>query len=113
MANKSWRNNPVFVSLTMITLVSVGITAIGTLTGAYDASHTSQVELDVVDNRVTTNSVESECRHLLVMIDLVESAIWQMKQAGDESQRLNEKERQLTNLNARYNELHCASVLKR
>lgn len=112
MANgKSWRDNPMFVSLTMIAAVSVGLTAIGTITGAYDAGHTSQAELDVIVNRVTNNSIESECRHLVIMISLAENAIWQMEQANDRSQRLVEKSRQLRNLRSRYDELHCASAL--
>jgi hypothetical protein len=98
-------------TLTILALIAGGITAIGTISGAYDAGHTSQTELDVVVSAMNEISLESKCRALNIQISLVESAIWQMDQVEGSSQRLVEKRRELRRLQAQYNEAHCATVL--
>jgi hypothetical protein len=111
MPEKSWKDNHMFVSLAMITLVAGSITAIGTISGAYDAGHTSEAELKVVQNAVEEYAVAANCNALSIQISLAEQAIWQMEQAGDNSQRLLEKRRELRDMLAKYRKLECATKI--
>lgn len=107
------KGSPIMTSMGLVALVATALTGIGTITGVYDSAHTSQTELDVVISTVAEYSVQSTCQSLRIQISLVEQAIWQMDQAGDNSQRLVDKRRELRDLLAQYNDLNCASVLAR
>lgn len=109
--NKSWKDNHMFVSLSMIILVGGGLTAIGTMSGMYDAAHTSDAELRLVQNRVDATELSSKCRALNIQISLADNAIWQMEQAENQGQRLVEKRRELRRLQSQFDDAHCASVL--
>ena len=107
------KGSPIMTSMALVAIIASALTGIGTITGVYDAAHTTQVELDVVNATVTEYSVQSTCQSLRIQISLVEQAIWQMEQAGDDSQRLVDKESELRDLLSRYRTLNCASVLAR
>lgn len=108
---KNWRNNPMFVSAAMITVVIGGISAISNLSGMYDSQHTSELELGVVRDIALRNSADGECRYLDLRILLIEDSIWDLEQESVPSQRLAEKQRELRNLTIRFNELRCAAIL--
>ena len=108
---RAWRNNHVFISLSLVGVLSAGVAAIGSLSGAYDSGHTSQEELEVVIAQVTQYSLQSKCRSLDIQISLAENAIWQMVQASDSSRRLVEKKRDLKNLQDQYEVARCSTVL--
>ena len=105
------KESPVITSLTIVAIVAASLTGLGTITGWYDASHTTQVELTEVEEKVDSYSVQSKCQALRIQVTLVEQAIWQMEQTTNNSQRLVDKKRELRDLLARYSKLNCATVL--
>ena len=113
MGFKEKMENPMTASLAMIVLVSGGLTAIGTITGVYDDSHTSAAELKVVSDKMEETDLKATCSTLSIQISLAEQSIWQMNQAEDHSQRLIELQRALRNMLLHFDDLHCSSVLQR
>lgn len=111
MSDKTWKENPVVVSLLMITVVAGGLTGLGTITGSYDRAHTSAAELQVVQNKIDETELSSKCRALSIQISLADSSIWQMEQSENPGRRLIEVKRELRKLQAQYDDAHCASVL--
>jgi hypothetical protein len=111
MPDKNWKDNHMFVSLSMMILVGAGLTTIGTVSGMYDAAHTSAAELKIVQNKVDATELSSKCRALSIQISLADSAIWQMEQSANPGRRLTEKKRELRKLQSQYDDAHCASVL--
>ena len=97
-------------SLSMIALVSAGLVGLGTITGAYDASHTSEAELSVVQSQVYTIKVQSQCSTLEIKISIVENQIFQMEVSGQNTSRLVEKKRELQKMEQKYAKLECASL---
>jgi len=108
--------NPVFTSLTIIAIIAAAITGLGTITGAYDASHTSEAELvvshPVQQSQVDAVKVLSVCSTLDIRIAMVEEQIYQMEVSGTNSPRLVEKKRDLRKMEQQYRTLNCASLLK-
>lgn len=104
--------HPVIASLATIAVVASGLTGTAQITGWYDAQHTSQAELQVVDDKVDRNTALAKCSRLDIKISLVENAIWQMEQSSQNSQRLVEKRRELKKLEEQYRELKCAIILQ-
>lgn len=104
--------NPVISSIAAIGLIAASLTGLGTITGAYDASHTSEAELQVVQLQVDAIKVQSVCSTLDIRIALVEEQIYQMEISGQNSPRLVEKKRELSKMDQQYRRFNCASLLK-
>jgi len=115
--------HPMIASFTMIAIIAGGLTGVGTITGWYGLAHTTQDELQALDmkhvtlinaNRLALDQgiLQSRCQSLRIEISLAESTIWQMEQAGDDSQRLVERRRELRDLLSKYNSLSCATILR-
>jgi len=108
--------NPVFSSISVIILLAAGLTGLGTITGAYNASHTSQEELDkshpVQQAQVDAVIVLSVCSTLDIRIAMIEEQIYQMELSGTNSPRLVEKKRELRKMEQQYRNMNCASLLK-
>ena len=105
------KGSPIMTSLILVGIVAAGITGVGTITGFYDAAHTSQIELDVVDDKVDAYFIQSKCQALRIQVTLVEQTIWELNQVQNDGQRLVDKKRDLRDLLSQYNTLNCASVL--
>lgn len=104
--------HPVAGTLTTIAVVAAALTGVGTITGWYDAGHTSEAELSVVVEKTLENEHLAKCSRLDIRISLTEQAIWQMEQAGDNSQRLIEKRRELRRMLDQFRKLNCSSILE-
>jgi hypothetical protein len=110
---KVFVEHPIMAAITTFTIMGGALTMFLNVSGIYDAAHTSEAELAIVDQRVSELSVKSTCENLTIRITLVEQAIWQMhQQSGANSQRLVEKQRELKELEAKYRSLDCARILK-
>ena len=70
----------------------------------------AQEQIDANNERIRKNNILRECGNIDIQISIVDQQIWQMEQAGNSSQRLVEKRRQLKNLEDRRAELNCGSV---
>jgi hypothetical protein len=117
------KNSPIMVSLTLMTVVIGSFTAIGNFTGTWDRGHTTEVELTqalstfdqehphpVNQQQLAEIRTESQCQAIDIRISLAEQAIWQMEQAGQNSQRLVEKRRELAQLEAKRMALRCGAL---
>jgi hypothetical protein len=117
------KERPIMTVLTTITIVGAALGTLITYTERYDTGHTSQAELEEVvqaasaarrqiEAQVESGIIKSTCESLAIRIAIIEQQIWQMKQSGGDGERLVEKERELSDLVAKYNSLTCSSLLR-
>ena len=117
------KERPIMTVLTTITIVGAALSTLITASDHYDASHTSQLELEEVvqlaraarqqiEHKVDAGIVKSTCESLAIRISIVEQQIWQMEQTSTNGERRVEKARELSDLVAKYNSLSCATLLR-
>lgn len=101
--------------LTMSTMIltSGAVAAFASMSGFWDMAHTSEEELTAAIQEQTVaivnkSQTEARCETLDLQITIVEGHIWQMEQAGNSSQRLVEKRRELRKLEDKRRAMGCA-----
>ena len=115
------KENPIMVALSTVILAGGALSAGLSMTGTWDAWHTSTVELTTALQAHTTSPhavseqqrlidrKEAKCENLAIRISIVGQQIWSMENAGENSARLVEKRRELAKLLEKEKVLHCAS----
>ena len=119
-AQKHW---VVTMASTFVVFVAA-LSGVGSVTGWYDAGHTSQEELNAAktelielinDNALSiqNNDDRAFCANLALRISILEQQIWQLNQTEPNGARIVEKKRDLDNLEQQFRTKNCANILRR
>lgn len=116
------KDNPVMATVSAGIVLATGLTAIVNVGGYWDSRHTTEAELVAMIEKHTadphpsaqaqidSNKRLSICSTVSIQITIVEQQIWEMKQHGVSSERLVEKERELSQLEDKYKLYKCAEM---
>ncbi len=119
---KKASENPLTAMITVIVLMASGLTAFGSLTGAYNASHTSETELlashpvqikafnDLKDSIVAGDTL-SKCRWLKSEIRALSDSIYVRTRDGADPDFIRSMQNDLDDLQEQYDDLNCTRRL--
>jgi hypothetical protein len=110
--------NPVIASISTMIVVASGLTAFGTITGAYNDSHTtaeelinshpvSEAEFIRLQLSIDDNDAISKCRWLKSEIRALEDSIYVRRRDSQNGDFIHNLELDLADLKEQYQDLNC------
>ena len=119
---KRMEDNPVFTSVGVIVLAATGLTALGTLTGFYNSSHTSEAELiashpvrleefEALKESIVSGDALSKCRWLKSEIRALEDSIYVRERDNASPDFIRALKLDLKELKEQYDDLSCTRRL--